>query len=103
MGLSSYGDPEFFELIKKNIFKEQSLFCLNTKYFNHIDKNFEYGFSNQPNQNTIFNNEIFKLFKKEELQNDQYFNKYKANIASSVQKIFEFYLNFIPNIFWLFA
>ena len=93
MGLSSYGDPEFFELIKKNIFKEQSLFCLNTKYFNHIDKNFEYRFSNQPNQNTIFNNEIFKLFKKEELQNDQYFNKYKANIASSVQKIFEFYLN----------
>jgi len=93
MGLSSYGDPEFFELIKKNIFKEQSLFCLNTKYFNHIDKNFEYRFSNQPKQNTIFNNEIFKLFKKEELQNDQYFNKYKANIASSVQKIFEFYLN----------
>ena len=92
MGLSSYGTPEFFDLIKKNIFKEQSLFCLNTKYFNHIDKNFEYRFSNQPKQNTIFNNEIFKLFKKEELHNDQNFSKYKANIASSAQKVFEYFL-----------
>jgi len=92
MGLSSYGEPEFFELIKKNIFKEQSLFCLNTKYFNHINKNFEYSFSNQPKQNTIFNNEIFKLFKSEELQNNQDFSEYKANIASSAQKIFEFFL-----------
>ena len=92
MGLSSYGDPEFFELIKKNIFKEQSLFSLNIKYFNHINKNFQYKFTGQPKQNTIFNNEIFKLFKKEELQDDQHYNKYKANIASSVQKVFEFFL-----------
>lgn len=93
MGLSSYGNPEFFDLIKKKIFKEQSLFHLNTKYFNHIDKNFEYKFSNQPKQNTIFNDEIFKLFNKEELQNGENFSKYKANIASSAQKIFEHFLN----------
>jgi len=93
MGLSSYGNPEFFDLIKKKIFKEQSFFHLNTKYFNHIDKNFEYRFSNQPKQNRIFNDKIFKLFNKEELQNGENFSKYKANIASSTQKIFEHFLN----------
>jgi carbamoyltransferase len=92
MGLSSYGEPEFFELIKKNIFKEKSLFYLNAKYFNHINRNFQYKFSNEPKQNIIFNNEIFKLFKREELQNNKHFNKYKANIASSAQKVFEFFL-----------
>ena len=92
MGLSSYGKPEFFELIKEKIFKKNTFFALNTKYFNHADKNFEYKFSNQPKQNQIFNDEIFKLFKKEELQNNQDFSQYKANIASSAQKIFEYFL-----------
>ena len=92
MGLSSYGKPEFFELIKEKIFKKDTLFSLNTKYFNHTDRDFEYKFSNQPKQNQIFNDEIFRLFKKEELQNNQDFTKYKANIASSAQKIFEFFL-----------
>ena len=92
MGLSSYGKPEFFELIKEKIFKKDTLFSLNTKYFNHTYKDFKYKFSNQPNQNQIFNDEIFKLFKKEELQNNQDFTKYKADIASSAQEIFEFFL-----------
>jgi carbamoyltransferase len=92
MGLSSYGKPEFFELIKEKIFKKDNLFSLNTKYFNHTNKNFKYEFSNQPKQNQIFNDEIFRLFKKEELQNNQDFSQYKANIASSAQKIFEFFL-----------
>ena len=92
MGLSSYGKPEFFELIKEKIFKKDTLFSLNTKYFNHTNRDFEYKFSNQLKQNQIFNDEIFKLFKKDELQNNQNFNEYKANIASSAQKIFEFFL-----------
>jgi len=92
MGLSYYGKPEFFELIKEKIFKKDTLFSLNTKYFNHINRDFEYKFSNQPKQNQIFNDKIFRLFKKEELQNNQDFTKYKANIASSAQKIFEFFL-----------
>jgi carbamoyltransferase len=92
MGLSSYGKPEFFEIIKEKIFKKDNLFSLNTKYFNHTNKDFRYKFSIQPKQNQIFNDEIFKLFKKEELQNNQDFSQYKANIASSAQKIFEFFL-----------
>ena len=92
MGLSSYGKPEFFELIKEKIFKKNNLFTLNTEYFNHTNKNFEYKFANQPKQNQIFNDKIFRLFKKEELQNNQDFTLYKANIASSAQKIFEFFL-----------
>ena len=91
MGLSSYGKPEFFEIIKEKIFKKDALFSLNTRYFNHTNKDFKYKFSNQPKQNQIFNNEIFKLFKKEQLQNNQDFSQYKANIASSAQKIFEFF------------
>jgi carbamoyltransferase len=93
MGLSSYGKPEFFELIKEKIFKKGTLFFLNTKYFNHTNKDFEYKFLNQPKQNQIFNDEVFKLFKKEELQNNQDFTQYKADIASSAQKIFEFFLS----------
>jgi len=92
MGLSSYGKPEFFNSIKEKIFKENSLFALNTKYFNHTNRNFEYNFLNQSKQKKIFNNEIFKLFKEEELKNNQEFSKYKANIASSAQKIFEHFL-----------
>jgi carbamoyltransferase len=92
MGLSSYGKPEFFELIKEKIFKKNTFFELNTKYFNHTNRNFEYKFSSQPKQNEIFSNEIFKLFKKSELKDNQDFNEYKANIASSAQKIFEFFL-----------
>ena len=92
MGLSSYGKPVFFELIKEKIFKKDTFFSLNTRYFNHTDRDFEYKFSNQPKQNQIFNDEIFRLFKKKELQNNQNFSSYKANIASSAQKIFEFFL-----------
>lgn len=92
MGLSSYGKPVFFEVIMENIFKKNTLFALNTKYFNHLNRNFKYNYINQPKQNQIFNEEIFKLFKKEELQNNKDFSKYKANIASSAQKIFEFFL-----------
>jgi carbamoyltransferase len=95
MGLSSYGKPHFFDLIKNNLFKKDSLFALNNKYFNHTNRNFEYKFSNQPKQNEIFNEEIFKLFKKEELQNNKEFSEYKANIASSAQRIFEFFLKSI--------
>lgn len=92
MGLSSYGKPEFFELIKKKIFKKEILFALNTKYFKHADRDFEYKFSNQPKQNQIFNDEIFKLLKKDEFLYNQDFTQYKANVASSAQKIFEFFL-----------
>lgn len=92
MGLSSYGEPEFFDLIKNEIFKNDLLFALNTKYFNHIDRNFKYKFLNKPKQNTIFNDEIFKLFNKKNLKNSEDFNKYKANIASSAQKVFEYFL-----------
>ena len=92
MGLSSYGQPEFFELIIKEIFKENNLYCLNTNYFNHTKNNFEYKFLNQTQQNIIFNEKIFNIFKREKLQNNLEFNKYKANIASSTQKVFEYFL-----------
>jgi carbamoyltransferase len=92
MGLSSYGEPEFFELIIKEIFKENNFYCLNTSYFNHANNNFEYKFLSQVQKNTIFNEKIFKIFKREELHYNQEFNKYKANIASSAQKVFEYFL-----------
>ena len=92
MGLSSYGKPEFFDLIKEKLFKKDSLFALNTKYFNHTNRNFEYSFSNKQRKNEIFSDEIFKIFKKEELKKNCNFNFYKNNIACSSQKIFEYFL-----------
>ena len=83
----------FFERNELRCKRKDTLFSLNTKYFNHTDRDFEYKFSNQPKQNQIFNDEIFRLFKKEELQNNQDFSQYKANIASSAQKIFVFFFN----------
>ena len=61
MGLSSYGKPKFKTLLKENLFINQNLFELNIKFFNHAQRNFEYSFSGSPEQNSIFNKNIFKL------------------------------------------
>lgn len=89
MGLSSYGKPIYSDLIKKNIFKDFKKLTLNLKYFNHTNKNYVYKFEGKPKQNRIFNKNILKLLS---LRNNDEIDKnfrLKANIASSVQKVFE--------------
>ena len=85
MGLSSYGKPEFFNLILNNFFDKKNL-KLNLKYFNYTGKNFSYKFSGTPNQLRLLNNHSKKIFN---IKKNFTIKKYRKNIASSVQKVFE--------------
>ena len=85
MGLSCYGKPVYFDLIKKNLFKNYENNQLNLNFFKHTDKNFTYNFEGEPNQNIIFNEKINNLTNDFLNINDET----KKNIASSIQKIFE--------------
>ena len=93
MGLSSYGEPEYFDKIKKELFFDYKNYILNTNYFNHINKNYKYNFKGNPNQEIIFNKKIYELFSNQEINS----KKFKENIASSIQKIFEDILLFTIN------
>lgn len=91
MGLSSYGSPIYYDLIKKNLFKDNKSFQLNLKFFNHTNKNYKYNFNGYPKQKVIFKNNIKKLFAFQD--SNQFQNlKFKKNLASSIQKIFEDHL-----------
>ncbi|MDC3053894.1 carbamoyltransferase, partial [Candidatus Pelagibacter sp.] len=89
MGLSSYGNPIYSELIKKNIFKDFKKLELNLNYFSHTDKNYVYKFSGKPKQDLIFNKKILELFSIESFNKIIEDEKLKKDIASSVQKVFE--------------
>ena len=85
MGLASYGKPIYYDILKKNIFEEKNIFSLNLDYFNHTQNNFSYNFNGSPNQNKLYNEKLLKLFPNNFLELE------KANIASSVQKLYEFF------------
>ena len=88
MGLSSYGEPKFVDLILNNIFKSENKLELNLKYFNHTDNNFSYNFEGKPNQNDLFSKELENLFNINELTTEIITDTHK-NIAASAQKVFE--------------
>lgn len=81
MGLSASGNPKYYDLILKNIFLKKSN-KLNLKFFNHTKKDFKYNFEGIPNQASILNENIIKLF-------DEKHDYLKEDVAASVQKIFE--------------
>tara|TARA_Y100000590_G_scaffold375667_1_gene440767 strand:+ start:1003 stop:2739 length:1737 start_codon:yes stop_codon:yes gene_type:complete len=88
MGLSSYGKPEYYDLISKTIFKKKKEIELNLEYFNHTDKNYSYKFSGKPNQSKLLNEKINEFIN----INDFNINnptELQKNLAASVQKIFE--------------
>ena len=85
MGLSCYGKPVYFDLIKKNLFKNYDKNELNLQFFRHVNNDFIYNFKGSPDQNIIFNNNIKTL-------TDDFSNineEVKKNLSSSIQKIFE--------------
>jgi carbamoyltransferase len=103
MGLSSYGQPIYYELLINNIFisKEKEI-RLNLKYFNHNKSNYNYNYSGLPKQDFIFSKKIFELLNIKNI--NEIDDQFKKDIASSVQKIFEFFLekiidNFVINDF----
>ena len=98
MGLSSYGEPLFYELLLKNIFiSPENEIKLNLEYFNHDKSDYSYNYSGSPRQSFIFSNKIFKLLNI--TNNQELEDSLKQNIASSVQKIFEYFLEKIINKF----
>jgi carbamoyltransferase len=84
MGLASYGKPIYFDLLKENLFNEKNILSLNLNYFNHTKNNFSYKFNGSPTQNELYNENLLKLFPNNILESE------KTNIASSVQKLYEF-------------
>ncbi len=88
MGLSAYGEPKYYEVLKKNCFIDENIFKLNLKMYEFHKKNFSYNFENEPNQRFLLNRDIYKKLDKSEnfILNKKDFAK---NIACSAQKIFE--------------
>ena len=91
MGLSAYGKPVFYNLLKDNCFENSDSLKLNLDLYEFHKKNFSYNFEGQPNQNLLLNKKIFEILNK---NNFDYSDKldFAKNIASSAQKIFEEFL-----------
>tara|TARA_B100000963_G_scaffold308847_1_gene284505 strand:+ start:1349 stop:3073 length:1725 start_codon:yes stop_codon:yes gene_type:complete len=88
MGLSAYGEPRYYETLKKNCFINEDIFKLNLKMYEFHKKNFSYNFEGEPNQKFLLNKDIYKKFD----ENKDYIlnkNDFAKDIASSAQKIFE--------------
>ena len=94
MGLSSYGKPIYEEILQKELFVSNEDPLLNLKYFNQINKNFEYKFEGEPIQSQILNDNFKKLINQNSYEK---FEDFQKNMASSCQKIFENYLEKIIN------
>ena len=88
MGLSSFGKPEYYDLIINHVFNQENNCKLNLNYFNHTNKNYSYKFEGQPNQSDMYNEKLEKLLNVKDLKIDQITNVHK-NIAASAQKVFE--------------
>ena len=93
MGLAAYGEPIYFEKIKKNLFKKNNqLFDLNLDFFNHHRKKFKYIADENLTIDEIFNSKLKKLFSKEMSHEE-----FEKNFACSVQKTYEFFFKKIIN------
>ena len=89
MGLAPYGKPIFYDEILNNIFDEEKKLKLNLKYFNHTKTNYSYNFKGKPNQKTLLNKNIYKIFSKKKIVDKKKITDQQKNLAASVQKIFE--------------
>ena len=92
LGLSAYGKPKYFEKLKNIINIKKNTFELNLNYFSH-----HYNFSNYVSTDgnimfpKIFNQKIHEIIGPERLK-DQKLNEQHADLAASVQKIYEYIL-----------
>ena len=88
MGLSSLGEPKYYDLILNNVFEKNDDLKLNLKYFLHMKKDFSYKFEGKPDQNNLYSAELEKLFNIENLDTKEISSIHK-NIAASAQRVFE--------------
>ncbi len=90
MGLSSYGEPKYKDIILNNFFVNKNYKKLNLNLFNHHKREFVYNFSGEPKQNILFNDNIYELLS---LDKNNISEREVKNLASSCQKIFELMLH----------
>ena len=93
MGLAPYGEPIYFEELKSKLFKKSKKFYkLNLDYFNHHKLDFNYDISEGILIDKIFSEKFSKIFEKN-LSDKANIEKFYRDIASSSQKLFEYFLN----------
>ena len=92
MGLSAYGKPKYFEKLKNIINIKNNVFELNLKYFTH-QNNFSNYVSTEGNIifPKIFDTKVDEIIGEERFK-DQKIDERHADLASSVQKIYEYIL-----------
>ena len=90
MGLSSYGEPKYKDIILNNFFANKDYKKLNLNLFNHHKRDFVYNFSGEPKQNILFGDNIYELLS---LDKNNISEREVKDLASSCQKIFELMLH----------
>tara|TARA_Y100000591_G_scaffold111116_1_gene94644 strand:+ start:16079 stop:17800 length:1722 start_codon:yes stop_codon:yes gene_type:complete len=100
MGLAAYGEPKYFDKIKKNLFFENPnyLFQLNLKYFNHQKPGYKYIAGDSLEIDQIYEDKLNDLFLSD-INGENDYEEFRKNFASSVQKVYEyFFKKIISNI-----
>ncbi len=94
MGMSSFGKPAYSELILNNLFiEDDSLYKLNLDFFNHHKPNYVYSFSNNLKRKKLFSEKIKELFPFYKAFDIKKPNKELLDFSSSVQNVYEYFLN----------
>ena len=88
MGLSAFGNPKYYDVLKKNCFINDDIYKLNLDLFEFHKKNFSYNFEGQPNQKFLLNKKIYEIFN-DNINYETNDKDFAKDIASSAQKIFE--------------
>ncbi len=92
MGLAAYGQPKYFNKIKNKLFIEDTddLFKLNLEYFNHQKPGYKYIAGDSLEIDQIYEDKLNDLFLTD-INNEDNYEKFRINFASSVQKVYEFF------------
>lgn len=89
MGLSAFGEPEYYNELKKLIKINNDSFKLNLDYFVHHLKNTNFSWDNtEPHLKNVYSENLVKKFGKPREYNEPIERKHK-NMAASLQKLLE--------------
>lgn len=90
MGLAPYGAPTMVDQLRDVlIFKDNGLFELNTKYFNHVKEGVQMSWEGgEPNIGPVFSNYMEEKFGPAKQKADE-LTQYHKDLAASVQRITE--------------
>lgn len=90
MGLSAFGKPKYKNILKKVMYSQKGKIFLNLKYFNHINKSFNYTWEKgSPKNSKVFSKRFDELFKNELNLKNQNIDEFHADFAASAQSVYE--------------